>query len=60
MTPEFLTHYAGQRMEMFRHQAWADSLRPSRRTQLAQLLNRLAARLEPDPARTPSPSRKAY
>ncbi len=58
MTTEFLTRYADERIAAFQYQAWADSLRPSRRVRLAQLLTHLAARLEPDPTR--STRRKAY
>ena len=45
MTSEFLMYYANERVAAFQQQAWADSLRPSRRAQLAGQLHRVADRL---------------
>lgn len=45
MTSEFLVQYANERTAAFHRQAWADSLRSSRRNRLAAQLHRFADRL---------------
>lgn len=61
MTSEFLVHYANERAAAFQHQAWADSLRPSRRAQLAEQLHRVADRLGTRPQGSSArPTRRAF
>lgn len=61
MTSEYLSRYADERVATFRYQAWADSLRPSRRARLAGQLHRVAdhlgTRAHGNPVR---PSRRAF
>ena len=61
MTTEYLIRYADERVAAFRQQAWADSLRPSRRAQLAVQLHRFADRLGTRAqGNTVRPSRRAF
>ncbi len=62
MTSEFLVQYANERAATFQRQAWADSLRPSRRDRLAAQLHRLADRLgaRPQGATAHPVGRRAY
>ena len=63
MTSEYLIRHANGRVAAFRQQAWADSLRPSRRAQLAVQLHRVADRLGTRPqggSGSVRPSRRAF
>ena len=61
MTSEFLLHHANERVAALQQQAWADSLRPSRRAQLAGQLHRVADRLDTRPqGGSVRPTRRAF